>query len=71
MECTQNQQSLVCAEISPPSRIRTIDVSKQIDTYDEGSTELLKYLAFEEAIRQLERTKALGMALAYRMSFIR
>jgi hypothetical protein len=71
MECTQKQQSLVCAEISPPSRIRPIDASKQIDAYDKGSAELLKYLASEAAIRQLERTKALGMALAYRMSLIR
>jgi len=71
MECTQKQQSLVCAEISPPIGIRTKDASKQIDAYDKGSAELVKYLAFEEAIRQLERTKALGMALAYRMSFNR
>lgn len=71
MECTQKQQSLVCAEISPPIGIRITDASKQIYAYDKGSAELLKYLAFEEAIRQLERTKALGMALAYRMSFIR
>jgi len=71
MECTQKQQSLVCAEISPLIGIRTTDASKQIDTCDKGSAELLKYLAFNEAIHQLERSKALGMALAYRSSIIR
>jgi hypothetical protein len=71
MECVQKQQPILRVELSTPIKIKASSASKQTKAYDKASAEFRRYLAAEDAIRQLEQRKALSAAMAYRMSFMR
>lgn len=71
MECVQKQQPTFLVEKPKPIRIKKLMNSKHAGEYDRASAEFRRYLASEEAMRQLDQRKAHSAAMAYRMSFMR
>jgi hypothetical protein len=71
MEYAQKHQPTLCVELSTPIEIKASSAPKQSEAYDKASAEFRRYLASEDAIKQLEQRKALSSAMAYRMSFMR
>jgi len=71
MEYTQKHHSTLRVEMPTPIEIKVSSATKQTKTYDKASAEFRRYLASEDAIRQLEQRKSLSAAVAHRMSFMR
>lgn len=71
MTCTTKQQNI--SFIDSPNPIEIEEKRRQVKTeiYDEESRKYRKYLAQQEALRELERRKAHALSEAYRGSFIR
>lgn len=70
MECVQ-KQVVTDLEQSSPAKVRRTYRIRQIDVYDKKAAEYRRYLASEEGIRRLERTRDLSLSAVQRMSFIR
>ena len=71
MACTTKQQEISFIESSDPSEFEEVRKHVQTEIYDEESRKYRKYLAQQEALRQLEQRKAHVLAAAHRVSFIR
>jgi hypothetical protein len=71
MACTTKQQSIPLMEASDLAEHKKTSKSVKIDVYDEESRKYRKYLAQQEAFRQLEQRKTYALAAAHRVSFIR
>ena len=71
MECTQKQQIIPNLELPSTPQSRRINKSKEIDVYDKKAAEYRRYLASEEALREMARRKDLSIGGVHRMSFIR
>lgn len=71
MACTTKQQSISLIEASNSEECVEMRKQVQIDLVDEESRRYRKYLAQQEALRQLEQRKAHALAAAHMVSFIR
>ncbi|MHA2353229.1 MAG: hypothetical protein ACXAC0_01890 [Candidatus Thorarchaeota archaeon] len=71
MACTTKQQSASLIEASDPKECKGLIKQVQTDFCDEESRKYRKYLAYQEALRQLEQNKAHALVAAHRVSFIR
>ena len=70
MACTSKQQTISLIEASDSKDCEEMRKQVQVDLYDEESRRFRKYLAQQEALRQLEQRKAHALAGAHRVSFI-
>jgi len=71
MACTTKQQSISLIETSDSKECKEMRKQVLTDVCDEESRKYRKYLAYQEALRQLEQNKAHALAAAHRVSFIR
>jgi hypothetical protein len=71
MACTTKQQTITLMDLSEPIESRKKSVSKQVDAYDEKASEYRKYLAQQEAFRQLERNRTYAFVSARGVSLFR
>lgn len=71
MACTSKQQTISLIEASDPKNREEMRNQVRTDPYDEESRRYRKYLAQQEALRQLEQRKAHAFTAAHRVSFIR
>lgn len=71
MACTTKQQSIQPMDAPESIKCEEPSVSEPTEIYDDGSRELRKHLAQEEALRQFEHVKMLALATSHRMSFNR
>jgi hypothetical protein len=71
MACTSKQQTISLIETSDPKDREEMKKQAQTEAYDEESRQFRKYLAQQEALRQLDQRKTHALAVAHRMSFIR
>lgn len=71
MACETEQQSIPMMEITEPINEEERRISVETEFYDEESRKLLKRMAQQDALRQLEQRKTQALASAHRMSFLR
>jgi hypothetical protein len=71
MACTVKQQTISLTEASNSEECEEMRRPVQTDVYDEESRKFRKYLAQQEALRQLEQSKTQALVAAHRLSFIR
>jgi hypothetical protein len=71
MECVQDRQTINRVELLTPSDIEKRPVLQQKEVYDKKAAELRRYLASENAIRQLESRKNLSSIAVRGLSFNR
>ncbi len=70
MACSSKQQTVSLIEVSNSEECKEMRIPAQTEVYDEESMKYRKYLAQQEALRQLELRKAHALAAAHRVSFI-
>lgn len=71
MACTTKQQTILHTDVSEPIEAEEKNVSLEVDTFDEEARKYRKYLAQQEALRQLEGRKTQALASVHRISFLR
>lgn len=71
MNCIAEQESVTLVTSSDTVECKEKKLPIAPEVYDEESRKLRKYLAEQEALRQLELNKTHAVASAHRMSFIR
>jgi hypothetical protein len=70
MACTTKHQSISLIEASDQKECDELRTPGQTEVYDEESIKYRKYLAYQEALRQLEQRKAHALAGVHKVSFI-
>ena len=71
MACTTKQQTISLVDVPESIESETKSVSIEVDAYDEKAREYRKYLAAQEALRQLEKYKSNALASARGLSLFR
>ncbi len=71
MACTTKQQTILHTDVSELVEGEEKNVLLEVAAYDEEARKYRRYLAQQEALRQLEGRKTHARALAHRMSFLR
>jgi hypothetical protein len=71
MACTTEQQTISLMALSEPIESEKKIVSKETDAYDEEARNYRKYLAQQEALRQLETNRTNALVSARGVSLFR
>jgi len=71
MTCTTKQQTIPMMDTSECIKYDEEILSTPTEVYDEESKKFRKYMALQEALRQLEQRKTQVLQAAHRVPFIR
>jgi hypothetical protein len=71
MACTTKQQTISLMDVPESIESETKSVSIEVDAYDEEARNYRRYLAENEALRQLEKNRTNALVSTRGLSFFR